>query len=337
MEEQYFFDTFGYLTINIPKIDLIDSFEDEISSGLNLEKLDKNELPLENNKRNHTVRFSGFKSDEIFRIFYNPYVLDKIYNITQDFIVLSPIESFYIHNSPIHRDTSSEVKKIKLLFYIDDLSSIEKGPFWILPGSQNLYDKYSVSLGSNINWPPASTGERVSGGDSFINYKDFLNLNIPKHSIQTNKDKIIIFNPNICHGSYGNLINPNILRRAIGMTLICIDRNDQLLMKKVDSFLNLFNIDNTQSNALNYCKKYNLYRWVKHFYKPSTTTYFQYSKDGTDTNAIIQFDKLNIWKNYLSFIEEYDNDKNKTKYNCLTKDLKGLNKLDSDLDLMGII
>ena len=77
--------------------------------------------------------------------------------------------------------------------------------------------------------------------------------------------------------------------------------------------------------------------WVKHFYKPSTTTYFQYSKDGTDTNAIIQFDKLNIWKNYLSFIEEYDNDKNKTKYNCLTKDLKGLNKLDSDLDLMGII
>jgi hypothetical protein len=32
MAEKYFFDTFGYLTINIPKTDLIDSFENEISS-----------------------------------------------------------------------------------------------------------------------------------------------------------------------------------------------------------------------------------------------------------------------------------------------------------------
>ena len=334
MEEKYFFDTFGYLTINRPKIDLICSFEDEVSSGLHLKKLDKDELPLENNKRNTNIRFSEFKSDEIFQIFYNPYVLDKIYNVTPDFIVLSPIESFYLNKSHIHRDLCSEVKTIKLLFYIDDLSSIEKGPFWVLPGSQNLYDKYSVSLASNIDWPPIPSKGR--GGSNFINYKDYLNLRIPKHYIQTDKDKIIMFNPNICHGSDGNLLNPTVLRRAIGMTLICVDRNDQLLMKKVDNFLNLLNIDNTQTNAFNYCKKYNLYRWVKHFYKPSNTTYFQHSEDGTDGNAIIEFDKLNRWKNYLSFIEEYDNDKNKTKYNCLTKDLKGLNKFDSDLDILGI-
>jgi ectoine hydroxylase-related dioxygenase (phytanoyl-CoA dioxygenase family) len=234
----------------------------------------------------------------------------------------------------IHRDTISEIKMIKLLFYIDDLSLIEKGPLWVLPGSQNIYDKYSVSLGCNINWPPIPS--KPGSGDKFINHIDFLNSNIPKHYIQTNKDKIIMFNPNICHGSDGNLNNPSVLRRAIGMTLICIDRTDDLSMKKVDKFLNLLHIDNTQSNAFNYCKKNNLYRWVKHFYKPSNITDFKHSEDGTDKNAIIQFDKIDRWKNYLSFIEEYDNDKNKTKYNCLTKDLKGLNKLEFDSDILGI-
>jgi hypothetical protein len=65
MAEKYFFDTFGYLTINIPKTDLIDSFENEISSGLNIEKLKKDEVPLENIKRNNTIRFSQFKSETI--------------------------------------------------------------------------------------------------------------------------------------------------------------------------------------------------------------------------------------------------------------------------------
>ena len=331
MEEKYFFETFGYLPINITKTDVIDKFENEVSLGLKLEKLKKNELPLQNSKRYTNIRFSDFKSDHIFRLFYNPYVLDKIYNITQDFIVLSSIESFYLSKSFIHRDIGSEIKTIKLLFYIDDVSSIEKGPLWVLPGSQNLYDKYSVSIGSNLNWPPTD----LKGGSDFTKYGDFLNSNIPKHYIQTNKDKIIMFNPNICHGSDGNLNNPNVLRRAIGMTLICLDRNDQILMKKVDNFLNLLNIDNTKTTAFNYCKKYNLYRWVNHFYKPSQTTYFKHSEDG-DKNDIIQFDKIDRWKNYLSFIEEYNNDNSKTKYNCLTKDLKGLNNLDSDLDILGI-
>jgi hypothetical protein len=41
MREKYFFDTFGYLMVDIPKTDLVDIFERDISSGLNLYFLTK--------------------------------------------------------------------------------------------------------------------------------------------------------------------------------------------------------------------------------------------------------------------------------------------------------
>jgi hypothetical protein len=331
-KERFFFDTFGYLTINIPKTELIEIFEDEISKGLNLQKLFKNEIPMINHKRQGNIRFGDFQSDKIYSLFYNPFILDQIYKITSDFIVLSPIESFYLSKSFIHRDLASEIKTVKILFYLDDLSSEDNGPLWVLPGTQNLYDKYSTAVGSNVNWPPPTRGN----GDGYTYFEEYFNSNIPKHYLKTNKDKIILFNPNIFHGSDGNLQNPNILRRAIGMTLICVDRNDEILMKKVDNFLFEVNVDNTNSKAFNYCKKYNLYRWINHFYKPTHTSNFKHSEDGTDKNALAKFDKINRWDLYLSSIDEYENDINKTKYNCLTKNIKGLNNLQSDLDIKGI-
>jgi hypothetical protein len=288
MREKYFFDTFGYLMVDIPKTDLVDIFERDISSGLNLQKLNKNETPMNNNKRYSGIRYSDFNSEHIYNLFYNPYILDQIYKITSDFIVLSPIESFYLSKSLIHKDLACEIKTMKILFYLDDLSTFEKGPLWILPGSHNMYDKYSVSVGSNVFWPP----ENSQGGSNFKNHIEYLNKNIPKYYLKTNKDKIIFFNPNIFHGSDGNLHDPSVLRRSIGMTLICVDRNDEVMMKKIDNFLNILNIDNTKTKAFNFCKKYNLYRWVNHFYKPTETSTFLHSEDGTDNNAVNFFENI---------------------------------------------
>jgi hypothetical protein len=325
--ERWFFDTFGYTTVdcNVNRSAVIDSFEKDIETHLNLPSLNGETPILGQANRKNNIRFSGFESDRIYSLFYNPSFLYEIYKLTDDFVVLSPMESFYLNKSGIHRDLASELKQIKILLYLDDLSSQEKGPLYILPGTHNLYDKYSSSIGENVAWPPPDKG----GGANFCGYNDKLNDIIPKTFIFSNLDKIIMFNHNLFHGSDGNLNNPAILRRCIGMTIICIDRTNKILMKKVENLFYLFNVDNSESNAYNFCKKHNLTQWLKHFYIPEyRNKSFQHSSDGTDGNALILAKKNNRWKHYLDYLCE-PNLKNKNLLlNCFDSQVKAINNVD---------
>ena len=151
-----------------------------------------------------------------------------------------------------------------------------------------------------------------------------------------------MFNSNILHGSDGNLIQPTKLRRAIGMTIICVDRNNEILMKKIDNFFNMFNIDNINeinTNAYNFCKKHNRERWLKHFYLPSSLNLsFNHSEDGTDKNALILANSLNRWNNYIDNLNEINNkeEMHNTIFNCYKEQIKTINKLNALNDIQGI-
>lgn len=325
--ERYFFNTFGYTIINLnQKINLIPIFEQDISRALKIPNIGTNP-PCDNiYERKNNLRNSLFFSDYIFNIFYNAQILDEIYKITDDFVILSPMESFYLKSSEIHRDLASEIKTIKLLFYLDNLSDISKGPLYVVPGTQNIYDKYSSSIGDNVNWPPPTKG----GGSGFSSFNEYLKNNIPKKYIFSDADKIIMFNTNLFHGSDGNLNNPTMLRRSIGMTLICINRDDPVLMKKIDNFFNLYNVNNETSQAYIYCKHYNKYRWLKHFYFPQIfNNNFTHSEDGTDKNSLTLSSSINRWDNYLSELEKKnkEEDIHNTIYNCYKNQIKTANKL----------
>ena len=326
--ERYFFDTFGYITVNCNSSkNIINEFENDISQGLSLSHLNHTVPIVGENGRRDNIRFDNFTSDEIYSTIYNSVFLDELYKITDDCVVLSPMESFHLRSSMIHLDLASELKQIKILLYLDDVSSKEKGPLYVLPGTHNLYDKYSSSIGENVGWPNPNKG----GGANFCSGADYLNQNIPKTHICTNLDKIIVFNHNLFHGSDGNLINHNILRRCIGMTLICVDRSDTILMKKVDNFFNLYNVDNSKTNAYNFCKKYNLERWLKHFYFPSSlNSNFQHSLDFTDKNAIVLAAQHNRWEHYLNYFHEDDFKNKSLLFNCFNSQIKSINKIDID-------
>jgi hypothetical protein len=316
MEKQFFSNCFGYLEVNIDKINIIEAFEKDISLALNLEYIGNN-LPYDSqNGRHSNIRCSNFTSDEIYKIFYNKNILNNIKCLTDDFIILSSIESFYLSQSKIHKDFCGELKIFKLLFYLDDVSNINKGPLYVIPGTQNVYDKYSLSISSNVMWPP---GYKNNDGSDYRKYKEYLENNAPKKYICSNQDKVIIFNTALLHGSEGNKIQPTLLRRAIGMTIICIDRNNKQLMEKVNEFLINFNVDTKkQSLSYLYCQN-NCSEWLNHFYTPNNIELSNFigSEDGTDTAALIRAKEKNLFANYINALEKNDDEiTNETKYNC---------------------
>jgi hypothetical protein len=206
------------------------------------------------------------------------------------------------------------------------------GPLYVIPGTQNIYDKYSTTLGDVVSWPPPI---RSGGGVEHAELGRFLENKIPKKYLLSNCNKIIIMNTNIIHGSDGNLIEPTKLRRCIGMTLICVDRNDEILMKKIDNFYKTFNCNNLQTSAYRFCKKYNRERWLKHFYLPT----FNSSEDGTNRNAIMLKSSYDRWNNYMDNLNEINNKEqiHNTIFNCYKVQIRETHKLNGlDNDIQGI-
>ena len=326
------FNIFGYYQYFIEKKNINSIFEKDISDSLNLKYIG-NEIPKNNQKgRYNNQRFSNFKSDEIYEIFYNDEILNIIYKLTEDFVILSAIESFYLLNSSIHKDFASEIRTIKLLFYLDDLSTIHDGPLYVIPGTHNIYDKYSSLLSNYVNWPPPQKGV----GAGFQEELKYIDKYLPKKYLLGNSDNIIFFNNSLLHGSEGNKKDDTILRRSIGMTIIPIDKNNKILMEKIENFYKVYNVNSLNSNAFNYCQKKNLTSWLKHFYKPSSFSNFEPSTDGTDKNAVELHTINNRWEHYLSHLNSIKNDINDDIYNCYENQLKKANKINSSNDFYGI-
>jgi hypothetical protein len=115
------------------------------------------------------------------------------------------------------------------------------------------------------------------------------------------------------------------------MTLICVDRSDPILMNKIDNFFNLYNVDNSTTNAYKFCKKYNLHRWLKHFYLPSSLNCnFQASLDGTDTNARMLAKQHNRWEYYLNYFHNSEFKNKNLLFNCFNYQVKSINKIDAN-------
>ena len=312
---------------------ILDTFESQIVSGMGMEPLDDiYQCSSIGNKRHSNLRFSNFTSDDIFQVFYNDHVLNEILKLTDDFYILSTIESFYLSHSLIHKDNYGEIKQIKLLYYIDVLDDIDKGPFWVVPGSQHIYDRYSTLIGTNIQCPPGINGKAGSG---FIDNIEFFEERIPRHYILTNENKIIMFNPNVCHGSKGNLHNTDILRRALGMTIMCVDKNNKSLMRKIHALYNFYKIDHRIcTRAYDHCIKHNKEKWLKHFYIPdesdNSQNGFSQSMDGTDSQAIDHANTFNLFEPYQSSLDNIIGDVHNI-YNTGIDRLQHINKNDSDL------
>jgi hypothetical protein len=284
MSDRYFFNTFGYLQIPVEKPEkIVEEFESEITENLGT-------------GRNSGTRFSGFKNDSIYKVFYNDYVLETLKKLVDDFIVLSPIESFYIKHSDIHRDFGGVIKTIKLIYYLDDVSDNEKGPLYVLPGTQHIYDRYSSQVAMNVSWPPHYNGNTGSG---FINHTEYLLIHAPKTFLYSNLDNIIIFNNEILHGSYGN--HSGILRRAIAMTVMCIDKTNSEMVKKIKEFYIHYNVNPVESLAYHYCLKNNLNNWLEHFIDIKHNNIdFKQSDDYTDVNACLEMFKSQRYSTYVN-------------------------------------
>jgi hypothetical protein len=317
MEERYFFNTFGYLQLPILKKDnIILKFEEDISRALSIEYIGDEKAYNGLNQRTSNLRNSNFINDEIYSVFYNNEVLDTLKKITNDFIVLSPIESFYLYKTDIHRDFCGEIKTIKILYYLDDVSDVNKGPLYVIPGTQFIYDKYSSSIGDNVCWPP---GVRNNTGAGFNLYSDYLKENIPKKYLFSNKDKIIFFNNTLLHGSDGNSIENSLLRRALGMTLVVVDRNNKKMMDSVDKLFSFFDINNKKSLAYLYCEKnkHTLGGWLEHFYEYKCDNLHNNLDGISDPDGSKRSNQINRFKHYTDHLENISDEiSNDTIHNC---------------------
>jgi hypothetical protein len=315
MAEKFFFNTFGYLQLPIAKNDIIDIFEEEIANAFNLDS--HNKLAYENlNGRYSGLRHHCFKNDEIQKIFYNNDVLNTLKTIMDDFIILSPMESFYLNQSSIHRDFCGEINTTKILFYLDDVSDVNKGPLYVIPGTQFIYDKYSSCIGNNVSWPP---GIRNNVGSGYNLYHDYLTENIPKKYLLSNKDSILFFNNTMLHGSDGDRVEHRKLRRAIGMTVIFVDRNNKELMDSVNELYKFFKIKNKNNLSYLYCEKNKEISgdWLDHFYEYSGDEIECELNGNTDPDGTKRSNLINRFKSYTDHLEKVNNEiTNISPYNC---------------------
>ena len=218
------------------------------------------------------------------------------------------------------------------------MSEIDKGPLWVIPGTHHIYDKYSSCVGLNVQWPTPNFGS----GSGFITEQ---NDKIPKTHLLSNKDKVIMFNHNIVHGSGGNTIDTEILRRAIGMTVLCVDRNNTKIMDKIYRLFSSFNLLHNGGLIYKYCEK-NSPDWIRHFYiytediryNTNKISTFINSEDGTDKNAINKDLNTNRWKFYLDHIRATRNELiNNNLFNTYIDSVKLLkNNANNDDDVKGL-
>jgi len=322
MAELFFFNTFGYLEVSIPKTDIINVFEEEVADVFHLNPT--NEIAYNNvNGRYVNLRNSNFTKDEIFKVFYNSDLLNKLKSIMDDFIILSPFESFYLDRSDIHRDFCGEISTTKILFYLDDVSHVEKGPLYVIPGTQFIYDKYSSCIANNVSWPP---GVRNNVGSGFTSHRDYLMENIPKKNFLSNQDSIILFNNTLLHGSDGNKHEPTRLRRAIGMTLTYVDRNNKDLMSRVSELYKFFDIKNKQSAAYLYCEKNKetCGDWLNHFYEYDGEKTECEIDNIEDPDGTKRSNMLNRFKHYTDHLENVNIEvSSSTPYNCYQNQVTG--------------
>jgi hypothetical protein len=92
------------------------------------------------------------------------------------------------------------------------------------------------------------------------------------------------------------------------MTVIAVDRNNEMLMDKIFCFYKEFNLSNN-NYIYEYCKSNNP-EWLHHFYNfrndkrynPNYINVFKASEDGTDRNAVVLDTQHNRWQFFIDHI-----------------------------------
>ena len=285
--ERHFLNTFGYYELPLNgRTDVTVEFEKDYETLLGMPPLPDIARAREGEHgRHNSLRNSDFANDAIHAVFYNDLVRETLETVVGDFVILSALESFYLRSTPIHRDYAGEIKTYKLTFYLDDVSRPELGPLWCIPGTHNIYDRYSTSFGCNGAWPPP----RPDGGHGYVELGHYFNEKAPVHRFLSNADKIVIFNMALFHGSHGNQVDMKALRRAICMTIIPVDRADVKFMDKIDSFYRAYGVDSTGTRSYQYCQKNGLDRWLPQFFRPSSLEGCEagHSADRSDDGALV--------------------------------------------------
>ena len=82
------------------------------------------------------------------------------------------------------------------------------------------------------------------------------------------------------------MVHSGVLRRAIAMTVMCIDIE---MVKKIQEFYIHYNVHPTKSYAYQYCIQNNLSNWLEHFIDISDNNpNFKESDDNSDKNACVE-------------------------------------------------
>ncbi len=302
LPERHFCNTFGYYELPLPgRVDIFRDFEDGMEEFAKLPPLTDISVAREDQEgRRHSIHNAVFRADAIHAVFYNDLVLATLKRLMGDFVVLSAMESFYLKESPIHRDFAGEIKAYKVSFYLDDTSTPDLGPLWCIPGSHHIYDRFSTSIACNVAWPPPRFR-----GDSFLDHHEFFKKNAPVHHFLSNADKVVIFNMALLHGSNGHVADPKRLRRAVCMTVIPVDRSDDLLMRKVDLFFDAYGIDTHATWSYLYCQGHNP-AWLHHFRRPAVVERTgKHNEDSSDRQALVLSEQRQRFRPYLANIDRH--------------------------------
>lgn len=179
-----FFKTFGFLKISQLFKDEIKPIETEFEN-LMQEHFQKHELDL--SKRN--LRWQLIDSSEkLSKLIDDPRIEGLLSDILgDDFIYTGSSGNYYSGNSGWHCDEYYDHLRVKIVFYLDELTA-STGALRVIPFSQNSTG-FDLELLKKIGKSKHTWG--IMGSD------------IPSYPIEVCPGDIIVFNQNIFHSSWG--------------------------------------------------------------------------------------------------------------------------------------
>ena len=297
-----FYKTFGYLVIK----NAVDEYGLEIMTKTVLEAA-KKVYPTSDGKININGSKIFHNLFESNRLILEWFVKRKYINflkvlLGENSTYFNSDANIFLHGGSWHRDHSSYLPSLKMIFYLQDSLDNGSGDLAIIPGSHNVCDEYSSMLKRYGSWPTHvnSFEKNFNGVVNNITLcdqkKDENLINFPMQQLKVKKNDLILFDNRIYHTV---VKESNALHLRLNYSLaflqnpVDIPKNNYLWEenKNLNNELDVFFEEILKAEDCRYHENFkNIEEW------PTLKNHLYFRKYGYQNDGVTQYNSMGLKK-----------------------------------------
>lgn len=302
-----FYKTFGYLVIK----NAVDEHGLELMTKTILEAA-KKLYPTINGKVNidrSKVFHSVFESNNLILEWFveKKYINFLKVLLGENSAYFNSDANIFLHGGSWHRDHSSYLPSLKMLFYLQDSLENGSGDLVIIPGSHNVCDEYSSMLNRYGSWPTGiNSFEKNFNGIVNNNRlcdenKDENLIDFPMQQIKVKKNDLIIFDNRLYHTV---VKEANTLQLRLNYSLAFLQnpidiKNENYLWNQHENLKNELDVFFEEISKNEDCRYHENLRDIEKW--PTLKNHLYFRKYGYQNDGVTQYNSMGaqtVMKNF---------------------------------------